>query len=159
MTRPSTVAPQNYNTNRLVAYANDIADITHRIKISAGLSFVDGQMTFLVNNWHVDNKSVSWRVGPIVQVTDHGFAFADYTTAYVPQNPGGSFGAGTLTYYSPLTGNQMEAGYKHVVGDKADQREVKEGTEDDVELLEPGEDSAEAFEPSKQPLHLIALLV
>jgi iron complex outermembrane recepter protein len=111
-----------YNNNRTVLYANDVMALTNRIKISGGVSYIDGSFVYPNNHWNVDNNGTAWRVGPILQVTQNSFLFMDYSTAFVPQNPAtvpSSTGPATVYYYPPLTGRQWEAGYKRAVTNRA----------------------------------------
>ena len=111
-----------YDNNRTVVYANDIMAVTQRIKISAGVSYTNGTSIFPSNHWHVDDKGAGWRVGPIVRITQNSYLFMDYSTAFIPQSPASlasSNGAANIYYYPPLTGRQIETGYKLSITNRA----------------------------------------
>ncbi len=113
------------NTTELVLYANDIISLTDRLKFSAGVSFVDASLngTFQVPagkpSYNVTQQGAATRVGPIFELVKNVFLFADYATAFVPATPVLQSNGTVYSNYSPLTGNQIEAGVKWEVPDRA----------------------------------------
>ena len=109
---------QLYKTenSRYAVYANDVVNLSDRLKLSAGVSYIGAtsdQIDKLTGNREVFNRTddgVAFRVGPIYELAPGVAVWADYATTFIPQTP--SLTSRGYSYFNPVTGDQVEGGIK-----------------------------------------------
>ncbi len=108
----------NAQVDQLDYYANDVLSITEKLKLSAGINFVDYSLqsqsgmpgTNLSQTRYSDNGN-GWRVGLLYDIFPWLTPFADYSTTFKPQGPNVTTD-GTVQTFDPLSGDQYEFGVK-----------------------------------------------
>jgi iron complex outermembrane receptor protein len=101
------------------AYINDVASITSRLRLTAGVNYIPAFSTYTRSGMSpaketgsgYSDSSEAWRVGGLYDLFSGTTLFADYATTFLP-NACNTTTKGVIQTFNPLTGDQVEAGVK-----------------------------------------------
>ncbi len=122
LTHTPTISTFNTNDQDFLnIYLNDVLSLTHRLKVSGGLSEVRSHLTYsnsALIRYDKTESATSFRAGPIWEFVDGVSAYASYATTFTPQLFPYT-AAGQFVYPDPLEGDQIEGGVKVAIARKA----------------------------------------
>jgi len=106
-------------------YVNDTISITDRLRVVGGFNWIDystysrsGMNPASLGSSSTSGSGAAWRVGALYDVVPGVTPFVDYSTTFKPQGTNTTTD-GTIQTFDPLTGNQIEAGVKVELADRA----------------------------------------
>jgi len=115
----------NAEIDQLNYYINDVISLTEKLKLSAGINYVDyslssqsGMPGSKLSQTHYSDSGNGWRVGLLYDVLPGLTPFADYSTTFLPQNPN-TTNDGHIQTFNSLSGEQIEAGVKVDIAKRA----------------------------------------
>lgn len=112
-------------TEQYNSYINDTVSITDKLRVVGGLNRVSystfsrsGMNPASMGSSSTDGRGVAWRVGALYDVLPGVTPFVDYATTFKPQGTNTTTD-GHIQVFDPLTGNQVEAGVKVELAERA----------------------------------------